>query len=187
MVKMSAQADWSNLPKEEQPQSERYGTLLQSCGKQKLRLQSTGEQHVELERQCGTCPQCDQSLFPWVRSWLWMGKVLPNHSTVREFAGRASFAKMVPLLIFKKQRDNIPIISTRSALSHRLRQPSVTGQPHRDSLARAELVFAVKYSPYHPLMHSVNQPYSRGSINAMRQFQINTARSRRCMTTSLST
>jgi RNase P subunit RPR2 len=64
LARMSAQADWSQTPKAQRPKCEHCGTLLVSRGKQKRQLQTSGGQHVQLERSYGTCPQCGQGIFP---------------------------------------------------------------------------------------------------------------------------
>ncbi|MGH2507475.1 MAG: hypothetical protein ACRDHZ_08750 [Ktedonobacteraceae bacterium] len=64
LLKMSPQADWSQLSNERRPQCEQCGTPLVSRGKQRRRLQTTGGQQIELERSYATCPQCGQGIFP---------------------------------------------------------------------------------------------------------------------------
>src|ERR1700704_3946600 len=64
LVKMSPQADWSQGPQEQRPRCERCGEPLESRGKRRRWLQTSGGQQVQLDRSYGTCPQCGQGLFP---------------------------------------------------------------------------------------------------------------------------
>lgn len=64
LVQMSAQADWSQAPKEQRPRCEQCGEVLVSRGKRSRWLQTSGGQQMQLERSYGTCPQCGQGLFP---------------------------------------------------------------------------------------------------------------------------
>jgi hypothetical protein len=64
LAKRSPQADWSQLPKEQRPTCEQCGTALVSRGKQSRWLQSSGGQHIEIERGYGTCPPCGQGIVP---------------------------------------------------------------------------------------------------------------------------
>ncbi len=64
LAQMSPHAEWSQLPKEQRPTCEQCGSGLVSRGKHQRRLQTTGGQHIQLDRQYGTCPQCGQGIFP---------------------------------------------------------------------------------------------------------------------------
>lgn len=64
LVRMSPQADWSQSPQESRPRCEQCGEVLVSRGKRSRWLQTSGGQHVQIERSYGTCPQCGQGLFP---------------------------------------------------------------------------------------------------------------------------
>ena len=64
LAKMSPRADWGQTREEERPKCEQCGKPLQSRGKHRRTLHTSGGQEVEIERSYGTCPDCGQGLFP---------------------------------------------------------------------------------------------------------------------------
>lgn len=58
----SVSATWSGVAQEVKcPQC---GAPLKKKGKKKRRMQTQGDQTIELEREYGVCPKCGQGLFP---------------------------------------------------------------------------------------------------------------------------
>jgi len=60
----SAATDWREAAAEAQPVCPKCGHVLQAAGEQRRSLQTHGGQEVELKRQYGECPVCQDGFFP---------------------------------------------------------------------------------------------------------------------------